>query len=218
MNSTFKCRPGMIIVALVGLLFGNPFSGFSQSLFQETSRYATAVIRVFSQIIKYPLPKSWGNNPVFRNNTPVHFIIEFLPQGQILSNWTDMLTIQGFRGGANNPNAKMNVLLELQKKELRDIAPDKFYYRELFGGIINGYPGAIRLMGVKELPSEKPSSGSPYGEIGIYMILFGKNDIYNIHRSWRTVKPFSENNLPMSENDIQEWTNIFRSIVLIDAK
>jgi hypothetical protein len=175
-----------------------------------------SVIRVFTQTIKFPYPKEWGlNPPVFKNEKDNHFIIEFIPKEQKLNNWKDMLTIQGFKHLANN-NVLPEKMLRTLMQQFNTIAPTMTYSKEIYQGKVNGYSGIIMLMGIKELPKSVNSTlPKGVGEIGLYLALKGKNDMYIVHRSWKSDSPYSEDNLPMSQNDLNRWIDILKRIKLI---
>ncbi len=177
-----------------------------------------SIINVFNQIINYPYPKSWPLNPVYRNETKTHFISERIPQGQTLEHWKDMFTIQGFKNYAKVPGMTVEKFLNLLKKQFHSIAPDQLYYKKIFQGDINGTPGIIALAGIKKLP-KNITYGLPegVGEIGLYLVLKGKQDLYMIHRSWKST-PYTNDKLPMSSDELNKWTNLLKQVTLINKK
>ena len=42
------------------------------------------------------------------------------------------------------------------------------------------------------------------------------DDIYLLHRAWNG-SPFTEQNLPMSQNELDNWTALLKRVIIIDA-
>ena len=188
---------------------------FNKTVSDMPGTEISSVIRVYNQTIAYPFPKEWGVNPVFKNQKGNHFIIEFIPKEQTLNAWKDMFTIQGFQSLATNNMSPEKMILVL-KQQFDRIAPTMSYYRVIYNGDINGYPGIIVLMGIKELPnSAVPTLPKGTGEIGLYLALKGKEDMYLIHRSWKSSLPYTDDKLPFDKNEYNKWLKILRQIKLM---
>lgn len=175
-----------------------------------------SVIRVYTQTISYPFPKEWGVNPVFKNQKDNRFIIEFIPKGQTLNDWKDMFTIQGFQSLAGNNNVSPEKMVLVLRQQFEKVAPSKSYYKEIYNGDVNGYSGIIVLMGIKEMPKNAiPTTPKGAGEVGLYLALKGKRDMYLIHRSWKTELPYSDEKLPFDRSELDKWVKSFKKIKLI---
>ncbi len=177
-----------------------------------------SIINIFHQNLIYPYPKSWPINPIFRNQTSNHFIVEHIPKDQTLNTWKDMFTIQGFKDAVQANGMTAPKILNLLKQQLYLIAPEQLYYKEIFTGDINGTPGSIVLMGIKNLPTTLiPELPKGVGEIGLYLALQGKQDMYVIHRSWKS-SPYTNEQLPMTEIELNKWIDLLKLISLSDIK
>lgn len=175
-----------------------------------------SVMLVFNQTINFPYPKEWGFNPVHKNQKDNHFIAEFIPKEQTLNDWKDMFTIQGFKHLANRKDLTPEKMLLTLRQQFNSIAPSMSYYKEIYKGDVNGYSGAIVLMGIKEIPKNvNPTLPKGTGEIGLYLALKGKSDMYIIHRSWKSSLPYTDEKLPMSKSELSRWTNLLKQIKLI---
>lgn len=174
-----------------------------------------SVMHIFHQDIVFRYPKEWGVNPVYRDQKGHHFISEFIPKEQTLSHWKDMLTIQGFNGLSKNKDASPERMSLMLSQSFNAISSDKSYYKEIYKGDVNGYPGIIVLMGIKEMPkSINPTLSKGDGEIGLYLFLKGKDDMYIIHRSWKSL-PYTDEKLPMSKGELDRWINLLKQVKLI---
>lgn len=189
---------------------------FDKALADIRGDEIASVIRIFSQAVSYPFPKDWGVNPVFKKQKDNHFIIEFIPKGQTLKDWKDMFTLQGFQSLAGNNKVSPEKMVLLLRERLEKIAPTMSYYKEIYNGEVNGYPAIIVLMGIKEMPeSAVPTIPKGSGEIGLYLALKGKSDMYLIHRSWKSDLPYSEKKLPVDQKELDKWVKLLKHVKLI---
>lgn len=176
-------------------------------------------LSVYHQVIYFRYPKGWGVNPVFKNQQGDYFIIEYIPKTQELDTWKDMLTIQGFNGIAKYENSSPEKMMQNYKDMVVSRKKEKCYFKEIYRGDIGGYPGIIFLESVTELPpglkSKRPIGN---GEFSLSLILKGESDIYFIGRAWKLDAPYTENKLPMSEEELEKWLGIFKNIKLISPE
>lgn len=69
-----------------------------------------AVIPIFSQKVSFTLPTSW--KAVFEDQQSGSYMIEFIPQSEVIENWINLFTIQGFKDIADKtmPEGFLNAL------------------------------------------------------------------------------------------------------------
>ena len=205
------------IVVVSFLLLSSLYAKDKQWMLEDSVKvseeYVKAVMRVFNQTVVYKHPTSWPLNPVYRKQTRNHFITEYIPKNQTLKNWKDMFTIQGYKNYASKGMTSIK-MLNLLKQNMQSISPGKFYYNEVYRGDFSGNSLIISLMGIKKLPKTiMPELPKGSGEIGLYLVLKGKNDIYIIHRSWKG-KPYSDKKLPMSKKELSKWIELLKEVSL----
>lgn len=192
---------------------------FDKTMADIPGNTVNSVIRVYSQTISYSFPKEWGVNPAYKNQKDNHFIIEFLPKGQALADWKDMFTIQGFQNLARNKDLTPERMILALRQQFNSIAPGMTYYKEIYKGEVNGNSGIIVLMGIKETPRDiNWTLSKGVGEIGLYLALKGKNDMYDIHRSWKSAAPYSDDKLPMSQEELNKWIELLKRVKLHDIQ
>jgi hypothetical protein len=173
-------------------------------------------MHIFHQDIMFRYPKEWGFNPVYRNQKGNRFITEFIPKEQTLNSWKDMLTIQGFNDLSKDKDISPESMSLMLRQKFNSISPTMSYYKEIYKGDVNGYSGIIVLMGIKEMPKNiNATLPKRNGEIGLYLFLKGKDDMYIIHRSWKSDFPYTDEKLPMSETELNRWINLLKQIKLI---
>ena len=161
-----------------------------------------SVMRIFSQTLVYQFPKNWPILPAYKAENSQHYLVEYVPLGQDINSWKDLLTIQGFKGlmekGINAEMFVKNMILNHSRQ-----APGKVVYDEIFTGKINGSKARIFMLGIREMANKT-------GEIGIYIVIEGKKDICSIHRSWK-IAPFKANQLPIKLEEVKKWVEILKS-------
>ncbi|MVZ97540.1 hypothetical protein EUU23_07455 [Sphingorhabdus sp. IMCC26285] len=74
-----------------------------------------SVINLYSNVLSYSYPKEFV--PVYQAKSQEMFMLEFIPYGEdVKENWTEMLTIQAFRGERLNSTTASDFAIRLAKK------------------------------------------------------------------------------------------------------
>jgi hypothetical protein len=104
-------------------------------------------------------------------------LTEFIPNGETVDDWTEMLTVQIFRN-------------------LKDVAPAAFLQNigaqwvntcpetpkdSIRSGQVNGYPVSMLVLRCPK----SPSTGKP--ETTVFRVIRGKDALYSVQHAWRTV-------------------------------
>lgn len=120
------------------------------------------------------IPDGWKE--VLRTTQQGADIIAYVPQEQNANVWTDMLTIQVFRGMTALPAQSFyeRYMANYHKScETNRIG-------QLQGGVSNGYPSAFWVMAC----GRQGQSG--FGETSFYRYIQGNRALYLAQRTWRT--------------------------------
>jgi hypothetical protein len=118
-------------------------------------------------------------------------LTEFVPNGQTVDDWTEMLTVQIFRN-------------------LKEVAPAAFLQKigtqwltacpetpkdSIRNGQVNGYPVSMLVL---KCP-KSPSTGKP--ETTIFRVIKGNDALYSVQHAWRTV-PSDEAQQALSKSTV----------------
>ena len=145
------------------------------------------------------------------------YIIEFLPRGQALASWREMLTAQGFQGQTASAPV---VALELLGRQIRQICDHRPFSRERIQEPAPDHYTVLAIIGCSRLRADRPTGvRKGEGEFGLYLAVRGKRDLYVVHRSWRG-PGFDSAVLPVAQAALDEWERQLRGVRLChsDAK
>jgi hypothetical protein len=182
---------------------------------QTSSIFIPTNIRLFSQALEHPFPKQWPIKPANRKETGGHFMMEWVPSDQTLENWQDLFSVQAFEG-LSKKNIPIKAVIGMFANYLNKASPNQLYLKEIYNGEVSGHKAIIVLMGLKKLENRMGIAlPNGIGEIGIYIYIQGSNDIYVIHRAWKS-EPYTKDNLPINQKEIDQWVKEFKDTKLSD--
>ena len=127
-----------------------------------------------------------------------------------MSQWKDMITVQGFKGVSLQKAYQPEIYLYNHAMAIKRISPEYFVFQEKFRASSGAM--VIALIGCGKLPRSHPTIQAlkrGRGELGLYMAIKGKKDLILIHRSWNT-EAFNSERLPISDEEIDEWIDFIR--------
>jgi hypothetical protein len=112
----------------------------------------------------------------FQSSHDRRTMVEFVPTAETVENWTQMLTVQVFRG----MKADAATFLQGVGKLYMDACPGTTA-KGIFTGTVNGY---VVSMLVLKCP-KYPSTGKP--ETTAFRAIRGKDALYSVQWAWRSV-------------------------------
>ncbi len=180
----------------------------------KSQKELKSVIRIFSQTVAFSIPTKPFYKPVFKKQQRGHFIIEFVPEGQSLKKWTDMYTLQGFQGFARK-NMNAMKMMDMLKYNFKKRFSDRIHFQELYRRDLAGDKGIMFVVGI---PASKALDLPGYlrkrGEVALYIVIKGKEDIYLIHRSWKADIKLGEL-LPVDKKEFEYWMELLKKVSLV---
>lgn len=201
-----------ILVVLLLAIFSYSQENIIDPSELEKVKYVNSVMKVYSQTLSWKHPNKWKG--AYRNESKNAFIMEFIPKEQELETWSDMLTIQSFKNLAQREDLTANHIKLSLVNNMKNISSSQLVFKELSDVEIYEYTGVMFLLGLKKIPNNI-TVGLPKGvsELGLYIVIKGKEDFYIIHRSWKR-DAMIDDELPFSKKELKEWINIFKEIEL----
>jgi hypothetical protein len=132
-------------------------------------------------------------------------INEYIPKGETLDDWSEMITVQLFP--ARQSNARFHATFEsLAKQACRDGS-----VQVVATMVENGYP-------VKVFQLFCPTNlQTGMGETTFVKTIEGKDKFYVVQKAWRTEK-YELDELPLTEDDIVKWTLYLKSVQVCDSR
>ena len=101
---------------------------------------------------------------------------EFVPSGETVEDWTQMLTVQIYRGATGDPASFLGGIA----KRFIDACPGTTA-KGIYKGQVNGYVVSMLLL---KCPMN-PGTGKP--ETTAFRVIKGKDALYSVQRAWRSV-------------------------------
>lgn len=145
---------------------------------------ATLTIPIFSQVLILTLPKGW--RPDFQSVKPLSYLAEFVPAGQSVQAWKEMITVQGARGLANNPGADPKAFLDGISARMRRVCGDDAVTQDLGDTRVDAYEAHAAIMGCARAPQALASGlAKGQGEVAYFVAIKGENELYIIQRAVR---------------------------------
>lgn len=174
----------------------------------------TSSTKIYNQKIEFNVPEGW--NPVFENTTPEHYILEFVPKGQTKEEWSEMFTVQGFKGLAQK--VEPQILLAITGKTHKDLCGDQMVFNLMEPTVVSKHSAQSAIIGCASINKDHPSGlKSGMSEIAYYTAVKGSEDIYLFHKSKRDLK-FNVKNPPLNKLNAENFISNFMPIKLCNGK
>ena len=177
----------------------------------EDVKSATAVIPVYSQKISFNLPTDW--KVAFQDQRSGAFLIELIPRDEVLENWENLFTIQGFEKLADK--TKPIDFLDGLAVRLKESCGQYSVYEQLGHLTISKHKAFAAIMGCSNsLDNNSAKKGK--SELGYYIAIQGQHDYYLVHKSVRGAS-FDKDNTPINPDNADDFIAEFMPIELCQS-
>lgn len=136
------------------------------------------------------VPEGWVQ--AAKTEGPQMDVITYLPQGQEVAAWTDMLTVQVYHSATGRP---LEAWYEMSRQSYRDGCAD-VRLGDLQKGMSNKYPSAFWVLACTT------NTATGQGETAFFRLIQGRDALYLAQRAWRT-PPFTKDAGPNLTQDEQ---------------
>jgi hypothetical protein len=120
-------------------------------------------------------------------------VLEWIPSGQTLTGWTDIITLQRLPGITDVAPAEM---LDRMVTDYRRACADMITGTRTVTAIAN-FPVAVHLVACPDYAATRQS------EITLFTGIAGENSFYLLQRAWRRA-PFQGRDVPLTDAEMQE--------------
>lgn len=151
---------------------------------QADSRPAVAKtsILLFERTLSFRLPS--GFVEVINNNNGTNILIEYVPRGETVANWTQMVTIQAYRGLGTSPRSTAHIAQQAFYPAACKIGP--IYHDGGEQAWVNGIKRTIIANGCASLPAGAyPKALKGAGEQDFIYIFRDADTIYTLNYAVR---------------------------------
>lgn len=136
-----------------------------------------AISPVFHQLVAFSLPPEFkSSNAAYEATKGTFYIREYVPQGETVDRWTQMITLMGTKDLASNQNATPRELVSALANGARSHCPDTFAVSELGPQALGEYQGFAVITSCGHLQS----GADAYSETAIVLAFRGSADYYSI--------------------------------------
>ena len=171
----------------------------------ETKGYAMNYITpIFSQLLAIRAPKSFHID--YEESAETQYILESVPNGETVKNWSQMFTLTGYKNLASNPKLKPINLVQGTANGFNKACPSSFSAKSLWKGKVSGFDAFAAVLGC----GISPTTDGKTSEMALIIAIKGAKDFYTIQ--------FAERNKPSAspiEIDTNKWLAIFKQMTPI---
>jgi hypothetical protein len=150
-------------------------------------------------------PQGWV--PAFHDAQGNVELVEMVPQGQSMSDWSEMLMVQLING---KPNQTPEEVLKAQQEQIKQACEDSGF-GAVSAGMENGYDMAMQAMACTK--SKKYAKG----ELNLFKVIRGHERLYILNRAWRG-EPFDKAHLPVSPETTKSWLTFMSQALVCDSR
>ncbi len=193
---------GCLLVAMWSLLGAacaeDPNAAMARLL---KGKSVTLIMPVFSQLVRTSYPD--GFVPGFEKAQPPHYVLELVPSGENVNNWTQMFTVSGVKGLASQPQVTPKLFLDRVADGFKRACPSSFSSQVVSEDKISGFDAfaAVISCGVS------PSTGGKTSETALIVAIKGQADLYTIQWAQRA----SPSPAPILI-DPKKWTALYKKM------
>lgn len=168
----------------------------------RTQGYTVKTISpIFGQLVLFNYPKNFIL--AYEKTQGATYTQESVLEGETVNHWSEMLTITGRKGLAENPNLNPQKIIENIASGFKNACPDTFSAKGLSSVTINGNDAFIALLGCGTVNSD----GGAHSEAAMIVAIKGGSDYYTIQWAERKVP----SNQPLIYNEVA-WIERFKKI------
>ena len=147
----------------------------------SSAAHANETAQIYGQPLTVTLPLEWKK--VHDRELGGMHSVEFVPEGQTLAEWQEIICLQGFQGMASRVNVAE--FLDAFAARYRESCQGDWTF-DAFGEMAGGQ-GVHAVMGCSRIANQHSANGKPgvMAEMGYFQVLAGSREIYLLHRSSR---------------------------------
>ena len=169
---------------------------------RESATSALVISPIFSQLVAFKMPLNFH---VVNEETSAHgYIREAVPSGETADQWTQMITVTGYKDVAADPGPPPAVLINSIAGNFRKACPDTISVGDLGEAPIDGQPAALAFVACGTVGD----AGHSHSESAVIMVIKGSRDYYSIQ--WAERGPAEAG---MVAFDQQRWVGRLQNLM-----
>lgn len=163
-----------------------------------------SVTPIFSQLVSLGTPR--GFVAVFEKPTAVSYIREAVPQGETVDDWTQMITVSGYKDAATEPNLTPKAFLGTIAAGFQQACPSSYGAKILSEAKISGFDAIVAVLSC----GVSPTTAGKTSESALIAVIKGQADVYTIQ--WAEHGALSRSPIQVDE---AKWQGRFNALAPI---
>ena len=153
----------------------------SSAFAADPAKPSLLVVPMFGDGVTLMVPAGW--NRVHQERTAQQAVLEFVPAGQSVKDWSEMLTVQAIKG----PPAEVTPMgfLEQVVVGVRRVCPEHAVAITLGDLKVGERPAHAAIIGCGAMPAGTAGAKAGQGEVAFYVAVRGVSDMVVVHRAVR---------------------------------
>ena len=147
----------------------------------DAARPSLVVVPMFGDGVTLSVPAGWVKAHQQKNERQA--ILEFVPAGQTVQAWNEMITVQAFKGLPAEATPRR--LLESIAGRMRGVGPEHAVATGLGDLKVGERPAHAAIIGCATVPAGAAGAGDGQGELAYYVAIRGANDMVVVQRAVR---------------------------------
>lgn len=149
------------------------------------------------ELVRFGIPEDWVQ--AFRTQNGNMLITEYVPKGETVADWKEMITMQTFIGGLNTT---ANQFAGTMRAGWLKACPGGSAFPGR-NGKENGYNFAFWLQSCGNNPKTKQP------EITLLKVIQGNDNFYVMQKAWKYMP---------EKNEVTKWSRYMRTVVVCDSR
>jgi len=181
-----RLRSAINSLLAAGIVAGSALSFQATAKAEETD--AVSTLDVFGAQVEVPIPfKRVKTGSDFSEQNAMQYLAEFVPAGQSVYDWTEMVSVRGYDARIFDGAAAFQVM-DLIAQQISQSCPDSFVEESLPGPVIGKFETAAALLGCRPVQtSQIPGLGAGQAEIGVFVVVRSERTFFELHHSRRAI-------------------------------
>lgn len=161
-----------------------------------------ASVQIFDIRFTHQLPAGWKLGHEQQNSRVL--LREYVPAGQSVHEWREMITLQVFRNLGQYPQAEPGAFVVRLAGLMQRSCEDQLVYQRLGQRRIGSVTGETAILGCRRMNRDSPSGlRRGQGELAVYLVFQAENHLLLLHRASRG-PAFEATNAPIGPANAEE--------------
>ena len=176
----------LMVITIFSPSLGKAYAQRDKSdVYRQEGYTVRTAIPVYSQLIGFSYPR--GFKSVHEQSSEKRYIHEWIPKGETINNWSQMITLTGSKGLSSDPYTTPEQVIAQIASGFKNACPSTFATKVISRLPVSGHDAFSAIVGCGNV-----NSGPSRSEIAVLVAIKGSSDYYTIQFAERS----SASNIP----------------------